>query len=135
MNQMPPRSCFLDSLKRCNESPEFISAFYKRFLSSSEDIRYLFRNTDFARQEMMLRDSLALIADATEGDTWGLIHLRERARSHSRAHLNIEPRFYELWLDACIDTAEAHDPQWSPDIEQAWRLILGYGIKEMTRYY
>ena len=132
---MSPRPLFRDSLKRCNESPDFISAFYKRFLSSSEDILYLFRNTDFTRQEAMLRDSLALIADATEGDTWGLIHLRERARSHSREQLNIEPRFYDLWLEACIDTAEAYDSQWNPEIEQAWRSILGYGIKEMTRYY
>ena len=57
---------------------------------------------------------------------------RER---HSRAHLNIDPAYYDVWLDVLCDTLRHHDPQFSPEIETAWRERMRPGIDLMTSRY
>lgn len=130
-----PRAQFLASLERCANHTDFIATFYESFLSSSDDIRIKFRRTDFDHQNKMLLSSLQLAAEAAAGRPEGLRELRERAETHSRRHLNIEPRFYDSWLSALITTASGFDDQWNDEIEAAWIIILGHVIRHMIRYY
>ncbi len=130
-----PRTTFLSSLDRCKESASFIPAFYDHFLNSSDEVRQKFKNTDFEQQEHMLLRSLELTAMAVSGDPAGLRELRDRSETHDRHHLNIEPWFYELWLQSIIQTARDFDPQWTEDIENAWRTILGHVITHMVAHY
>ena len=126
---------FLDSLERCTSSKKFIPAFYHRFLSASDDISDKFRHTDFHRQNQMLIRSLRLAAHAAAGHPEGLQDIRERAVSHSRRHLNIEPRFYNFWRSALIETSRQFDDQWDDDIEEAWLTILEHVISQMIKHY
>ena len=135
MTASTPREIFLESVNRCVANEGFIAAFYDRFLRSSSDIRHRFRFTDFERQHRMLRRSLELCAGATAGEPEALQEIGERARTHSRAHLNIEPRLYTVWLETIVDTASDFDPDWSEGVEDAWRDILGHVIKHMIRHY
>ncbi len=80
---------FLASLDRCTASDEFVRSFYKRFLSTSEEVQRKFHNTDFAQQNRMLIRSLRLVAAATSGDPEGLRELRGlrgNAQSRSPGH-------------------------------------------------
>lgn len=129
------RTLFLKSLKRCSRAERFITSFYDRFQSSSEQVRFRFRNTDFDSQNAMLLHSLELIAGATEGDSASLRELKERAESHDRYHLNIKPELYDLWLSAMIQTAADFDELWDDDVHEAWTVILGHVVHHMTRYY
>ena len=110
-------------------------AFYARFLGASDEIKNKFRFTDFEKQNKMLRRSLELCAGATAGDLESLREINQRATTHDRDHLNIEPPFYGVWLETIIDTARDHDDQWNETVEAAWQRILGYVVKHMVRKY
>ncbi len=135
MDGLPPKDLFLQSVKRCTASSGFIPAFYNRFLNSSEEIRKKFRFTDFDKQHQMLTRSLELCVGATAGDPDSLAEMRQRATSHDRDHLNIEPRWYDSWLETIIATARDFDDQWSDEVESAWRTILGHVVGYMIRKY
>lgn len=130
-----PKDRFLKSLDRCTSNEEFIPAFYERFLSISDEIRDKFKNTDFEKQNQMLQRSLRLAAGATSGDPDSLREMRERAETHDRRHLNIEPRLYDDWLTSVIGAARDFDEEWNESIEEAWNTILGHAIKHMVKFY
>ena len=58
---------FRASLKRCLEDPSFLKDFYDRFTATSDEVREKFRNTDFAKQNRVLADSLYVMAAAAQG--------------------------------------------------------------------
>lgn len=126
---------FLDSLERCARSKKFIPTFYNRFLSASDDVSDKFLHTDFEHQNRMLLQSLRLAAHAVGGLPEGLREIRERAVSHGRRHLNIEPRLYNYWRSALIETSRQFDDQWDDDIEEAWLTILEHVISQMIKHY
>ena len=83
----------------------------------------------------MLQRSLHLMALASAGDPDGLRELQARAETHSRAKLDITAPLYDLWLETLIQTASESDPKWAPQVEHAWRHILGIAIQHMLRKY
>jgi hypothetical protein len=54
---------------------------------------------------------------------------------HSRTDLDIGPALYDHWLDCLVATARQHDPEFSPEIEAAWRETLAVGIDYMRSRY
>ena len=139
MNKTPdpatPKELFILSLERCAENEDFVPAFYDEFLNASDQVRKHFRFTSFEKQNQMLLASLRLSAGATNGDPDSLRELKARSESHSRDRMNIEPELYDLWLEALIKAASKYDPEWNPEIENAWRTILGFVIHRMTTSY
>ena len=132
---LPPKDLFLHSLDRCKVNAEFMNVFYKRFLSSSEEVAYKFRHTDFEKQHVMLIRSLETAAHAVAGDSEALQLLNKQADRHSRHELNIDPSLYAYWLDAIIVTASEFDPYWNQTVEKAWRKVLEHVIRHMTTRY
>jgi hemoglobin-like flavoprotein len=128
------RRMFLESLARCGRGA-FVDRFYERFLASSPEVRAKFATTDFARQRHLLLRSLELIASAVDGDPEGVEELRARAETHSRSQLNIEPHLYDLWLESAVASASEADPLWTPDLETAWRSILGAAVHHLRSQY
>jgi hypothetical protein len=128
------RRTFLESLERCGQGA-FVDRFYERFLASSSEVRAKFASTDFGRQRLMLLRSLQLIAAAADGDPEGVEELHARAETHARSRLNIEPHLYDLWLESAIASAVEADPLWSPEVETAWRSILGAAIRHLRSQY
>ncbi len=59
----------------------------------------------------MLSRSLELCAGATSGKPEALAEMHRRATSHDRDHLNIEPRFYDSWMETIIATAKDFDEE------------------------
>jgi hemoglobin-like flavoprotein len=128
---------FLASLKRCLALPGFMEGFYQSFVASSEEVREKFRNTDLQRQAQMLSDSLYVLAVAVQGQegslAWG--DMPRLAARHSRKDLDIRPALYDHWLTCLLDTVRRHDPQFTPEIEAAWRATLAVGITYMKSRY
>ena len=129
------RDLFLHSLGRCAGSKKYMPAFYDRFLSTSEEVREKFRHTNFEHQHHMMLQSLKLAAHAAAGQHEALHQLTDRAVSHDRAHLHIEPYLYDHWRSALIETSRLFDNQWNEDIEKAWYIVLGHVINHMIRHY
>jgi hemoglobin-like flavoprotein len=128
---------FLASLNRCLEMPGFMESFYQSFVSSSEAVRQKFRNTDLQRQARMLSDSLYVLAVAVQGQAGSpaRAELPRLAERHSRRDLDIQAPLYDHWLASLLDTARRHDPQFTPEIEAAWRQTLSAGIAYMKARY
>ena len=135
MNELSRKDLFLQSVNRCVGNEEFIPAFYERFLGSSEEIKDKFRSTNFDRQNKMLARSLELCAGATAGEAKSLAEITERATTHDREHLDIEPRLYDVWLETIVATASDFDDAWTDSVETAWRTILGHVVQRMIRKY
>jgi hemoglobin-like flavoprotein len=136
---MDPRSrdAFLASFNRCRASAGFLEAFYERFVASSEEVRAKFAGTDMKQQVRALEDSLYVIANAIQGQEGSIARdeLPRIAARHSRSDRDIRPELYDLWLECLIDTVHGHDPQFSPELEAAWRETLAFGIDYMRERY
>jgi hypothetical protein len=128
---------FLASLKRCLAHPEFLLKFYGIFMASSGEVRERFKNTDFKRQTRMLADSLFVMANVAQGRPWSPAweDLPRLAARHGRSDLDIPPRLYDDWLEGLIQAARGHDPQFTSEIEAAWRTTLAVGIEYMRSKY
>ena len=136
---MDPRSrdAFLASFNRCRASAGFLEDFYQRFVASSEEVRAKFANTDMKQQVRSVEDSLYVIAVAVQGEQGSLARgdLPRIAARHGRKDLDIRPGLYDLWLECLIEAVRSHDPQFSPEIEAAWRVTLAFGIDYMRARY
>jgi hemoglobin-like flavoprotein len=124
-------AAFRASLKRCLDASPFLTDFYDTFMAASDEIREKFRHTNFDRQKRILTDSLYLMAVAAEGgpDNLAWRELKTIAKRHEV--LGIGGTMYDVWLDCLLRTAAAHDPQFSSDLESAWRETLAPGIAHM----
>lgn len=134
-DQVSPKEVFVASLDRCTQDAGFVPAFYRRFTSTSDEVREKFAETDFEQQNKMLVRSLRLVAEAMAGEPQGMLELRLRAETHDRQHLDIRPGLYDLWLSSVVETAREFDEQWTPAVEDAWRRTLKYAIDFMVRRY
>jgi hemoglobin-like flavoprotein len=136
---MPPDpvDVFRRSLHRCLGDPSFIESFYERFVGSSEEVRERFKNTDMKRQVRMLEDSLFVLAVAVQSGAESPARgsLPGIAERHSSRDLDIKPELYDVWLEALIETAGRYDPEFAPEIEEAWRGTLAAGIEYMRSRY
>lgn len=127
------RTLFKDSLKRCVSDSKFLDRFYVHFLSSSDEVKEKFKNTNMANQKIILKASLYIMETAAGGTiAQGLKNL---ADSHDRNNLDIKPEFYEFWLNSMVSAVKDIDPQFSPDIEQAWRATMRPGMDYMQSKY
>lgn len=129
---------FDESYKRVmpNESArlDFFDLFYKHFFNASPDIPRYFQHTDMERQKQIISKAFyTLFSFYASHQTQGV--LEKLAIRHDRAHLNIEPRLYDLWLESIIATVKILDQHCDEDTELAWRLVLTPGIVYMKFKY
>lgn len=122
------------SLRRCSSNPRFMDVFYDNFLASSDEVAEQFANTDFDRQKEMLNKSLHMIVLACGGHDEGDAYLLEIAKRHGRDDLKIKPELYDLWLASLMATVQEIDPEYTPEVELAWRETMHYGIEYMLEY-
>jgi len=131
------RDTFLASLGRCRATAGFLDAFYQRFVGSSDEVRAKFAKTDMMRQVRVLEDTLFVVANAVQGEEGSPARgdLPRIAERHSRRDLDIRPELYDLFLECLIVTVRTHDPQFTPEVEAAWRETMGFGIDYMRQRY
>lgn len=115
-------------------NPAFIADFYADFLSASPFIKERFEQTDMSAQRTMLHDSLLLLIEFNRTRSADR-RLRQLAEVHSRRGQDIPPEFYDLWLTSLVKAVAVHDPEFSDDVELAWRIALMPGITFMRFCY
>jgi len=119
---------FRASLKRCLDDPAFMKDFYGRFTSASPEVGEKFKNTDFERQNRVLADSLYLMAAGAQGGEESIAWREMKHIALRHRELGLGPHLYDLWLSCLLAAAGQHDPQWTPDVEAAWKETLAPGI-------
>jgi hemoglobin-like flavoprotein len=126
---------FNDSLTRCTSQPLFLERFYAVFVSSSEEVRHKFGQTDFPKQRRLLQASFYMVMLEADGKPEGSVHFERIADLHSQRHLDISPHLYDLWLACLLQAVREYDPQWTPEIESLWRRMMAHGIAFMKARY
>jgi len=124
------------SYERCCAEPDFIPSFYRNFFAACPDVKPLFAKTDFRRQHNLLRHALSLLLlfpNKPEAEARSL--LRRVAERHGRKDLAIDPSFYAPFVDTLVTTVKQHDPEFSPEIEAAWRNTVAKGVDYMISKY
>ena len=126
---------FNDSLETCTDHPAFLDQFYESFMNASPEIVEKFSHTDLDKQKQVLKLSLYMLLMAAQGKPEGDAHLEHIAERHSHNDLDIKPELYAIWLDCLLDTVKVFDPDFSAEVEQAWRYVLQRGIDFMVAHY
>jgi len=127
---------FEASLGRCTASPRFLDRFYENFLASSPKVKEKFAGTDFVHQKRALRGSfhlMLLVADNERSDPGR--YLRDLAAQHGKRQMDINADLYDLWLDSLIATVREIDPEFTPEVEDAWERVMMVGIHYMLSHY
>lgn len=129
---------YSDSYLRINtvvkQGKDFFERFYDNFIASSSQVAEKFKNTDMKIQKKMLRDSLTYLERFS-------VYKREDdfmlalAQRHNKAHADVPPNLYDLWLAALIETVKEYDPEYDDKVEIAWRMQLAAGIEYMKFQY
>ena len=119
---------FNDSYDRCTATGKLIDRFYELFLEDPE-IAQFFDDTDFKKQKRALHMSLYLMMMAVIGQPEGSAHLQRIAKTHKAMH--IHPHHFDLWMKALIQAVKECDPDFTPMVEDAWRHIMGHGVRFM----
>lgn len=131
----PLAAAFYDSLDRCLHAPGFLKRFYEIFLASSPEVQQKFQHVDMTRQRQVLHQSLQLTLMAAYGTPESTRGLQSLAETHSRQARDIPPHLYDLWVDALVQAASEHDPQFTPELGPLWRDMLGPTIRFLTDRY
>ncbi|WP_336623023.1 globin domain-containing protein [Gilvimarinus sp. 1_MG-2023] len=121
------------SYGRCCNNDAFFVEFYDRFMSKSDEIRQLFRDTDMSAQRHLLRNGIMQLVLHARG--MPSTKLQSLGQSHSRTGYDIQPHWYSLWFDALLETLAQFDPQFSPSIERSWQAALTPGINIIRDAY
>ena len=122
-----------DSYARCCAAPDFFKTFYRLFLESSPVIPVMFSDTDFERQERLVKHGIGLLLIYAKRNNSAL--LKRVAKRHSRQHLDVEPSLYPLFVDSLIKAVKLHDPSYDSDVGAAWRAAVAPGIQFMMEKY
>jgi len=123
------------SYHRCRASEGFVDTFYEHFLAKSDDVVQKFKATDFARQKLLLRESLLAMLLLNLNSADARAELERLAERHSRRGLDIWPHLYALWLDALCEAIERHDPKFTPQLQDQWRAAMRPGIELLCSKY
>jgi hemoglobin-like flavoprotein len=116
------------SYQRARKTGELFDTFYRLFLRKAPDIPPMFARTDFPHQKLMLRESvLEMLMFSRTGA--GREEIERLAQRHRQ--LNVQPRHYELWLDALCEALAKHDPAFTDQLAQLWRSAMRRGIDVM----
>ncbi|WP_237057321.1 globin [Microbulbifer sediminum] len=129
----PDSDIVFQSYGRCCNNPQFFVDFYDRFMGSSDEIRAMFRDTNMPQQRHLLRNGIMQLILVARG--MPETKLRALGASHSRKGYNIRPELYSVWLDALLHTVARHDPQFSGEIDGAWRRAIQPGIDLIRNAY
>jgi len=128
-DQQSPFDRVVASYHRARESGDLFDTFYRLFLAKAPEIPAMFAHTDFPHQRLMLRESLLemLMFSQTGAGREEIERLAERHR-----RLNVQPRHYELWLDALCEALAQHDSRFDAALAQVWRDAMRSGISLMA---
>lgn len=129
---------FTDSMSRAfgdeRQHLDFMTRFYELFIESSPDVARRFAATDMARQKEMLARSIREMLDFSTSRA-ASEHLRQAAERHNRAHRDIPPALYDLWMDCLLATVREFDTGFNDEVELSWRVVLAPGVAYMKFKY
>ena len=113
---------------------DFFERFYDIFLSSNDEIQNKFSKTDMQKQVGVLQKGvfqlISFYLTKSDGE-----YIHSIALTHRRSEYDIQPIYYDLWLDALISTVKERDPDYEDRVGLAWRIVMTPGILYLKYHY
>jgi hemoglobin-like flavoprotein len=120
------------SFDRIAALQNFFPEFYQRFFAKCPEARAMFAKTNFEHQHRLLKHAIGLLlifpGHASEREPNLLTRVAER---HGRDDLRVPTEMYGPFVEALLDNVRHFDPQFSPEVEGAWRATLARGVEYM----
>lgn len=125
------------SYERCHGSGMFVYSFYRNFMRLSPGVREKFKNSQWDRQTKLLDEAIKqLILFFYEPSLATAERILQLGKSHAKVGgMDIDPELYRPWLEALVMAVAEHDPEFTPQIENAWREVMRHGIIVMQSLY
>jgi hemoglobin-like flavoprotein len=123
------------SFGRCCKTNGFFDSFYSILKGSHPDIAIMFAETNFTRQNELLRVMLGTLLMFDHGGDAAKQVVAEVRKSHGRHRLNVRPELYDHWIDSLMQACAKHDPEFGEGLEDAWRKVLAKGISYIKSGY
>ena len=116
----------LQSYRRCLRHGNFFTVFYSYFLEQDDKIEAMFSDVDWYKQKQLIERAVKhAILYAKERDMPMVNQLMSTlAKSHSKAHLNVKPEWYPIWLDSMVEAVSLCDPKYTAKLGMQWREVL-----------
>jgi hemoglobin-like flavoprotein len=114
---------------------KFVDRFYEIFINSTPEIRRMFVNTDFEKQNELLERSLSMALLFPQRNLIARQVIDRIRVSHSRDNMDIDPALYRFWLDSLIKTVAEKDLEFNPELEQQWRRVLQVTLDYIAEGY
>lgn len=102
--------------------------FYLEFFSADPRIAPLFAKTNMEKQREVLKNALTILMMFDHGSVIATGVLRDIGKTHGTRGLRITAELYGIWKDALLRVVARSDPQYSRDVEAAWRQSLQRSI-------
>ena len=123
------------SLGRALLNGDIFDTFYGIFLQADPRIPVLFANTSWEDQKGLLRQGVNNVISFYEGSVTAKSAMDRIRHTHGRDRMNIPPDLYDKWVESMIKAVEQHDPQFTPELAQHWREVLGHGAAYIRAGY
>jgi hemoglobin-like flavoprotein len=99
-------------------------------------VRDKFRTTDIRKYRRMLQNAFyTLMEYIAMGSAECQTYLEGIAATHGKQGHDIAPHLYDLWLECLLRTVKACDDLYSPEVEGAWRHMMGPGVMFLKSRY
>jgi hemoglobin-like flavoprotein len=121
------------SYHRCAENGAFFDTFYARLLASDPRIPPMFATTEFERQHKLLKHGLGLLIIYAKRPNPAL--LERIAARHSRGGVDVPADMYPGFVESLVAAVAEHDPEYTPEVGEAWRAAMAPGIAFMQSHY
>jgi len=116
------------SYGRAISKRQFLDRFYALFMSSSPIVARKLASTDIAKQQELLSQAVNMVILFPQGNKIARNALNRIRQSHNRDGLDIKPGYYQFWIDSLITALSEHDPDFSDELEHAWRKVVQEAI-------
>jgi hemoglobin-like flavoprotein len=115
------------SYHRCADSAAFYDTFYAHLLASDPRIPPMFARTEFERQHRLLKHALGLLIIYAKRENPSL--LDRIADRH--LEVGVGDELYPFFVDSLIRTVAEHDPEYTAEVGEAWRVAMAPGLEYM----
>ena len=112
------------SYHRCAEDGQFYTTFYAHLLASDPRIPPMFAHTEFERQHRLLKHALGLLVIYAKRPNPAM--LERIALRHQE--IGVVEDLYPSFVESLVLSVAEHDPEYTPELGEAWRAALAPGI-------
>jgi hemoglobin-like flavoprotein len=123
-----------ESFKRCLADPDFLDHFFDNLLRALPEVAPLFVDMGTPSRNAIIRKGVTTIFMWEAGSKSAAETLARLHHTHGPEGKNIQPEMFLTFQRVFLETVHTFDPQITPEVELAWRILMKKGIDQITTF-